>query len=503
MDKSDEAYVRDELSEADSVRNTTPPEPAEHDVEKDGRPEPSPQEQPAASNDDPNLVTWDGPDDPEHPKNWPDSTKWKYTYAVSLFVFISPVSSSMIAPATNNVAEALGLHGYFETYMCISIFVLAFAIGPVFFGPASELYGRVPLLQINLWYIAWNLGCGFAQNKSALLACRFLAGIGGSAPLALGGGAISDIWSAEQRGKAMGLYTMGPLLGPVVGPIAGGFISEYSTWRWVFWSTTIAAAMVQVVGFFWLKESHPTTLLRLRRDRLARETGNHSLHTGAKIEPLPAKLFQPIVTCCALYTAYVFGIIYLLVATFPKLWTGQYGESQGIGGLNYISIATGSFIGLLFNILFVDRIYRYLKAKNGGEGRPEYRMPAMAVGSVFITIGLFWYGWSVQAHLHWIMPNIGTLLFSAGTISCLQGMSTYIVDSYQTYAASAMAACTIIRSLAGFGFPLFSGYMLEDLGYGWSMSLLAFVSIALGWIAPFFFWFYGPKLRAMSQFASG
>lgn len=140
---------------------------------------------------DPNLVSWDGPDDPECPKNWPDNIKWKYTWAVSMFVFISPVSSAMIAPALEDLAASLGMHSQFETYMSLAIFVLAYAVGPVFFGPGSELYGRVLLLKLsNVWYLAWNLGCGFAQTKSQFFAFRFLAGIGGSAPLALGGGAI-------------------------------------------------------------------------------------------------------------------------------------------------------------------------------------------------------------------------------------------------------------------------------------------------------------------------
>lgn len=140
---------------------------------------------------DPNLITWDEPKDPENPKNWPNSLRWKNTWTISLFVFISPVSSSMIAPAMNDLAKSLGMHTEIEIYLSLSIFILAYAIGPIFFGPASEVYGRVRLLQIsNLWYLAWNLGCGFATTKGQLFAFRFLAGIGGSAPLAIGGGAI-------------------------------------------------------------------------------------------------------------------------------------------------------------------------------------------------------------------------------------------------------------------------------------------------------------------------
>ncbi|KAE8146582.1 major facilitator superfamily domain-containing protein [Aspergillus avenaceus] len=463
---------------------------------------------------DPDLVTWDGPKDPENPKNWPSMVRWRTTVAISIFTFISPVSSSMVAPALSQLGTDLHMHSEIEMELALSIFILAYAIGPLFFGPASELYGRVRLLQVsNLWYLIWNLGCGFARNPAEFFIFRFLAGIGGSAPIALGGGAISDIWNAEERGKAMAIYTLAPILGPVVGPIAGGFIAEYSTWRWVFWSSSAAAVSIQIIGFLWLRESHPGTLLKRKRDRLVRETGNSRLHTGgktpgSKFGPAlvrPVRLFttQPIITIVAVYMGYLFGTTYLLLATFPVVWTELYGENLGIAGLNYISIAIGSFSGIVLNAIFIDRIYRHLKDRNNGSGCPEFRTPTIFIGSLMITVGLFWYGWSVQGHIHWIMPNVGVAIFVAGTMGCMQGMQTYIVDSYQTYAASAMAACALLRSLAGFGFPLFAPYLYQALGYGWGTSILAFISIGVGLPAPFVFWFYGGQLRAMSKYAAG
>lgn len=143
------------------------------------------------SQNDPNLVTWEGPDDPENPKNWPDKTKWKFTVGVSLFTFISPVSSSMVAPAIGQLGRDLHMKSQVEEELALSIFILAYAIGPFFFGPYSEVYGRKRLLQVsNLWYFVWNLACGFAQNEAEFFVFRFLAGLGGSAPLAVGGGAI-------------------------------------------------------------------------------------------------------------------------------------------------------------------------------------------------------------------------------------------------------------------------------------------------------------------------
>jgi hypothetical protein len=59
-------------------------------------------------------------------------------------------------------------------------------------------------------------------------------------------------------------------------------------------------------------------------------------------------------------------------------------------------------------------------------------------------------------------------------------MQTYIVDSYTRYAASGVAAAVVLRSLAGFGFPLFAPYLYSSLGYGWGNSLLGFLAIGIG-----------------------
>lgn len=137
---------------------------------------------------DPNLVTWDGPDDPKNPKNWSMRRKWAATFIVSSFTLVSPISSSMISPALYSISDEFHITQNVEASLTLSIFVLAYAIGPLFLGPLSEIYGRVVVLQLsNLFYLAWNLGCGFAQNKAQLMVFRFFSGLGGSAPLAIGG----------------------------------------------------------------------------------------------------------------------------------------------------------------------------------------------------------------------------------------------------------------------------------------------------------------------------
>jgi len=140
---------------------------------------------------DPNLVAWESDNDLGNPKNWSMKRKWAATFIVSAFTLVSPISSSMIAPALNSISADFGITNEVEAQLTLSIFILAYAIGPLFLGPLSEIYGRVLVLQLsNLFYLAWNLGCGFARTSGQLMAFRFLSGLGGSAPLAIGGVSI-------------------------------------------------------------------------------------------------------------------------------------------------------------------------------------------------------------------------------------------------------------------------------------------------------------------------
>jgi multidrug resistance protein len=238
---------KDELEDAGSLEE--PPTKA-LDVEAGVIP-PNVEEAPPA---DRYKITWDGHDDPQNPKNWPVRKKWAAAVVVSSFTFISPVSSSMVAPALMTMSEELGIQTQMESAMILSIFVLAYAVGPLFLGPLSEIYGRVKVLQLtNLMYLVWNLACGFARTGPEILIFRFLSGFGGSAPLAIGGAVIGDCFAPEHRGTAISMYSLAPLLGPAVGPIVGGFITQKTTWRWIFWATTILDGIIQVFGIFYLQ----------------------------------------------------------------------------------------------------------------------------------------------------------------------------------------------------------------------------------------------------------
>ncbi|KAL3299351.1 major facilitator superfamily transporter [Colletotrichum asianum] len=467
------------------------------------------------------LVTWDGPNDPRSPKNWPSKKKWSAVFCVSFYTLLSPVSSSMVAPALEAIAHDLTIPSAFEQILVLSIFVLAYALGPLIWGPLSELYGRIIILQLTtLLYMAFNLGCGLATTKAQVIAFRFLAGFGGSAPMAVGGAVFADLFNAEERGRAISIYSLAPLLGPAIGPIAGGFITQETTWRWIFYSTTIFAGLVQGIGLFVLQETCAPVLLVRIKNRLVKETGNTALRTefdnpertviralaGALTRPFRLFGTQVIIQALAVYMMYLYGIMYLVLSTFSALWTTRYGESSGISGLNYISLGLGFFLGAQTCARFQDRVYVALKKRyvlDGGPGKPEFRVPMMVPGAVLVPVGLLIYGWSAQYKAHWILPNLGAVLFSAGVIVGFQGIQAFLVDTYTRYAASAIGSVMVLRSVAGFGFPLFAPALYHRLDYGWGNTLLALTAVGIGLPGPILLWVFGERLRKRSQFAAG
>lgn len=129
-------------------------------------------------------MTWDGEDDPENPKNWTPMRKWKAIFAMSSFVFMSPLSSTIVAPALPAIASDLNITQPAVEQMVLSIFLLGFACGPLVASPLFEIYGRVRVVQTwNFMYIVFNAACGGARTKEAIIILRFIAGLCGSATL--------------------------------------------------------------------------------------------------------------------------------------------------------------------------------------------------------------------------------------------------------------------------------------------------------------------------------
>lgn len=421
----------------------------------------------------------------------------------------------MTAPALPVIGHDLAITSLPERQFTLSIFCLGYAIGPLFLTPLSELYGRVRVAQLsNLWFLIFNTVCGLSTNCAQMLIFRFLAGLGSSTTMSIGAGMLADCYQPSNMGAAAAIYSALPILGPVAGPILGGFLVQHTSWRWIFYVVSIWDVVVQVIGYFFLEESYTPLLLERKLQRLQKESHCPDLYVAhptdrslanvlrrSAIRPLRLLGTQILVQVLALYLGFLSGVSYVLESTFPTLWTTKYGYSESIGSLHYISLGIGAILGAQICSFANDKIYQKLSARNGGVGSPDFRLPTMLVGAVLIPAAMFWYGWSAENNLHWIMPDIGGAIFYAGFLMGVINVHMYVIDYYGSNSASAMAAVSLVQSLFGGLFPLYGGDLYVVMGWGWGNSLIGFVSLGLGIPSIALLWRFGAHMRSRSTYA--
>lgn len=187
---------------------------------------------------------------------------------------------------------------------------------------------------------------------------------------------------------------------------------------------------------------------------------------------------SPIILGLSLLTAVAYGTLYLLFTTVTDVFVTRYGIVTNVG-LVYLGFGVGQFAGLFVFGLVSDAMMRKLTTRNGGEMKPEYRLPPMLPGAAMIPVGLLIYGWSAQYHVFWFVPIIGTFLIGFGMISVFTPVGTYLVDAFPEHAASATAANTVFRSIGGALLPLAGSRMYASLGQGWGNTTLAGCSLGL------------------------
>jgi hypothetical protein len=70
------------------------------------------------------------------------------------------------------------------------------------------------------------------------------------------------------------------------------------------------------------------------------------------------------------------------------------------------------------------------KKKAAGDVSPEIRLLALVPAGLLLPVGFFWYGWSADKKIHWIMPIIGTAWVGTGQLGIFMAVQTYLVDCW-------------------------------------------------------------------------
>ena len=361
--------------------------------------------------------------------------------------------------------------------------------------------GRNSVFRATLGcFVLFQLGCALAPNMAALLVFRFCAGFFGSPTVTNSGGSITDIWPQSHRSIPLALFSAASFLGPVIAPAVGGFITQYKSWRWNFWLLLIVGGVVYMTMFVFLPETYPPKILQDKCRRQGKALPRISIKEQLYVNltrPWLMLFKEPILFFLSLYMAFVFGVLYLDFTAYPIVYGDSRGWSIGMSGLSFLGIAVGMAIATIGSP-YINHIHGHYVIKLGGP-HPEARLPHLIFLSWLIPIGLFWFAWTAPPPTAWISGILAGIPFGIGLVTLFLGITSYLTDCYGQYAASALAANAVLRSLSGASFPLFTRQLYEKLGTSWATSLLGFFTIAMAPL-PWVFYHFGPQLRAMSKY---
>jgi DHA1 family multidrug resistance protein-like MFS transporter len=275
------------------------------------------------------VVEFSGHDDPTHPQNW--ATKRKMII-FTLLVFNSltaTFASAVFSPAGTTVGMHFGVNQPTVT-LGTSLFVLGYAVGPLFWAPLSELYGRrMPVILASSGFGIFMIAVAVSKDIQTLLICRFFAGLFGSCALTIVPAIFSDIFNNETRGLAIAAFSASVFNGPLCGPLIGGFITKsYLGWRWTQYIPAFMAFSCAIAALFVLDESYPPIILVSKASELRRLTRNWGIHakqeevevdlkelvTKNVSRPLRILFQEPIVLLVSIYVSFdcstFYGVIY-------------------------------------------------------------------------------------------------------------------------------------------------------------------------------------------------
>ena len=465
------------------------------------------------------VVGYEGERDLMNPHNWSFASRLGATMNVAAIGWIVGFASSVDSGALTQASMDFGVSEVVES-LATGIFLIGFGVGALFAGPISETVGRNPVYIVTLTlYMIFILASALAPSIGAQLAFRFIAGCFAATPLTCAGGSISDLWSPMERVYAFPIFANAAFMGPIFGPVVGGFVGEslLVSWRWTEWITLMISGLVLFSVSLFQPETYAPILLKWKAAKLRQLTGDERYQAEVEIRdvtfvkrlgralyrPFVLTFSEPIIILVAMYLTVIYIILFTFLNGYTFIFAETYGFSEGITGLSFLGIA----IGLCLASCLVPLVHSWAKrdlakieAEGGNSLPPEFRLWFAIFGAPAIPISMFWMGWTAYPSISYWSPLAASVLFGYGILCVFISSYQYIIDSYEVYAASALASVTLIRYVAAGAMIEVAIPFYKNLGVHWTLTLLGCLSALLVPI-PYLFFKYGVVIRRRSKHA--
>lgn len=353
--------------------------------------------------------------------------------------------------------------------------------------------------------VAFTLIGGFSTNMGILIGFRVLSGGAASSMQSVGAGTVADIWEPSARGRAMGMYYLGPLLGPLIAPMVGGILTQQFGWRSNLWFLTAFGAVCLVL----ILTALPETLVK--HDMNASQTAASVAHLGHSsstisneqsnkarrwfhtyvVDPLKVTLYLqfPAIFIVVYYAAITFGSLYVLNISQSSAFSAPpYNFSELIVGLLYIPSSLGYVAASLLGGPWVDSIMiREAKkaSRRDADGNliylPEDRMHENAWISAWVyPAALIWYGWTIQYGVHWIVPSVAMFFYGAASMLVFGATTTMLTEFMPRRSSSGVALNNLVRNIFSCIGLVIGQPLISAVGHGWLMTIIGLLACLSG-----------------------
>lgn len=397
----------------------------------------------------------------------------------------------------------------------IAVYMLSMSIFPLWWSSFSETLGRRSIYLVSFALNAvFTAASGVSGTIGQLIVFRILAGGAAASVQAVGAGTIADIWEPRERGRAMGIFYLGPLTGPLLAPIIGGGLTAGFGWRSTMYFLAVYGALIFLLVLFGVPETLPrrapqepadttpdTADRVLSRASTRRSAARRTKSAGlwAKrvfLDPLSIlKLLRfPAVALTVSYAAITFGALFVLNICIESAFAAPpYSFPPLIVGLLYLPSSVGYFLASLFGGPWLDRIM-VREARRAGRydarGRlvfyPEDRVRENAwISAALYPAALVWFGWSVQTHRHWAVPSVANFFFGLGSMLVFSMATTMLTEFMPRRASSGVALNNFVRNILSATGAVVGRPLSDAIGFGWLATAVALIAWIGGNLALF------------------
>ncbi|KAL2264702.1 hypothetical protein VTJ83DRAFT_7212 [Remersonia thermophila] len=454
----------------------------------------------------------------ERPYDYKTGTKWTITAIVALAAAAAPMGSGIFMPALPSMSVDLGVSET-VTNMTISFYMLSMGIFPLWWSSFSETLGRRTIYMVSFTlFTVFSVLSALSVNIGMLVVMRILGGGASASVQAVGAGTIADIWEPAQRGRAMGIFYLGPLVGPLCSPIIGGLLTQRFNWRATMWFLAIYGAVMLVMLLFCLPETlarppppppPPAGMVRgggnddggssLRRVSTVQSIRIHTRRTAGLlkryiVDPLSVVLtlrYPPVLVAVYSASAAFFALFVLNISIQSVFSSPPYSFRPIPLGALYLAPSLGYVSASVFGGPWIDRIMAREARKAGrydADGKlvylPEDRMREnMWLAAALYPGALVWYGWTADRGIHFMVPSVANFFFGFGSMLVFGAVTTMLTEFMPKRSSAGVAVNNMVRNAFSCVGSLVAQPLIDAMGNGWLCTAVGLFTLVTGNLA--------------------